>query len=51
MRLGLPIPDEVWLATVLHAMLKARLIALLLAQRSRILRDHISPKNGKRRLA
>ena len=44
MRLGLPIPDEAWLATVLHTMLKARLIALLLAQRHRILREHISPK-------
>ena len=44
MRLGLPIPDEAWLAAVLHAMLKARLIALLLAQRRRIL-------HGKRLLA
>ena len=46
-RPGLPVPEEAWVATMLHAM-KARLIALLLSQRplppSRVLRGHTSPK-------
>ena len=47
MRPGLPVPEEAWVATVLHT-LKARLIALLLSQRplplNRILRGHSSLK-------
>ena len=47
MRPGLPVPAEVSVETVFHAV-KARLIALRLAQRplplNRILRGHISPK-------
>ena len=49
MRPGLPVPEEGWVATVLHTM-KARLIANLLPQRPvplhRTLRGHISPKRA-----